>query len=75
MNAHAPAEAVEFFAWFQFVGKPYFYKGEKYLKAKLKSPMTSRRAYFYSFKYNALSLSFDDFKILQLRENPSPNLV
>jgi hypothetical protein len=34
------------------------------MKVKLKQPMTNRKSYFYSFRYNAIAHSFADFDSL-----------
>lgn len=72
MNIHAPQDAREFFSQFNFVGKPLYYdpnpEGEgrirKFIKVKLKQPMTSRKSYFYSFEHNAIAHGFKDFDLL-----------
>lgn len=62
MNIHAPKEAVEFFGQFQFVGKIYIINNEKYIKVKLKQPMTIRKSYFYSFKLNLIGANIKELE-------------
>lgn len=64
MNIHAPKDAAEFFGQFNFIGKIHEYEGKRYIKVKLKQPMTNRKSYFYSFEYNAIAHSFEDFNHL-----------
>ncbi len=63
MNIHAPKEAVEFFAQFNFIGKTYLINGEKYMKVKLKHRNGNRVSYFYSFSLNIIAHNIKDFDI------------